>query len=162
MNYQPNPPMPDPGAINQRVKAAVHSHRIKLRWLTTAAFVFGFVAIATSIFIVWFYLNICLPKQKAMFDASQKAVEQAKTSTDSAEAGVKRIDNLLRDEVVLTYVLSVGVTLVALAVGALGLGTLILLTVVVLNRRATLNQINASLAQISNQLRELQTTRGST
>jgi hypothetical protein len=50
---------------------------------------------------------------------------------------------------------------VALAVGVLGLGTLILLMVVILNRRVALNQINASLAQISKQLRELQTERGS-
>ena len=48
----------------------------------------------------------------------------------------------------------------AVAVGASGLGTLILLTVVVLNRRIALNQINANLAQISNQLRELQAGRG--
>jgi hypothetical protein len=33
---------------------------------------------------------------------------------------------------------------------------------VVLNRRIALNQINDSLAQISNQLRELQTGRGGT
>jgi len=38
---------------------------------------------------------------------------------------------------------------------------LILLTVVVLNRRVTLNQVNNSLAQISNQLLELKTVRGS-
>jgi len=162
MNPQPNPAMPDAGAINERIKTAVHSHWIKLRLLTAAAFVFGFVAIATSIFIVGFYVIMYLPKQREMLYESQKAMEQAKTGTDSAEAGVKRIDNYLRHEVILTYVMSLGVTLVALAVGALGLGTLILLAVVVLNRRVTLNQINVSLAQVSNQLREWQTVRGGT
>ncbi len=162
MNDQPNPPMPDAGAINERVKTAVHSHRIKLRVLTAAAFVFGFVAVAASIFIVWFYLIFILPKQREMLYDSQKTVEQAKTNTESAEAGVKRIDNILRLQAVMTYVVSTELTGVALAVGVLGLGTLTLLTVVVLNRRVTLNQINASLAQISNQLRELQTARGST
>jgi hypothetical protein len=53
-----------------------------------------------------------------------------------------------------------GVTVVAIAMGLLGLGTLILLTMVVLNRRVALNQINDSLVQISNQLRKLQTERG--
>jgi len=97
-----------------------------------------------------------------MLNWSQKAAEQGRTSADTAENGEKRTENLprtdqiLRNEVVLTYVASMGVTLVASAVGALGLGTLILLTVVVLNRRVTLNQVNASLAQISDQLRELQ------
>jgi len=162
MNPQSNPPTPDALAINQRVKTAVHSHRIKLRVLTTAAFVFGFVAIAASLFIVWFYMIFYMPKQREMLNWSQKAAEQGRTSADTAENGEKRTENLprtdqiLRNEVVLTYVASMGVTLVASAVGALGLGTLILLTVVVLNRRVTLNQVNASLAQISDQLRELQ------
>jgi len=50
--------------------------------------------------------------------------------------------------------------IVGMAVGVLGLGTLVLLTVVILNRGATLNQINARLAQISHQLRQLQDNRG--
>ena len=166
MNPQLTRPAPDAGAINQRVKAAVHSHRIKLRVLTTVAFAFGFVAIATSIFIVWFYVIMYMPKQREMLNGSKQAAEQARTNAGAAQQGVKPADNLpraeefLRNEVVLTYVLSMGVTVVALAVGALGLGTLVLLTVVVLNRRVTLSQINASLAQISQQLRELQTARG--
>ena len=51
------------------------------------------------------------------------------------------------------------VAAVALSVGVLGLGTLTLLTVVILNRRVALNQINVSLAQISRQLQDLQTAR---
>jgi len=166
MNPEINSPAPDGGAINQRVKAAVHSHRIKLRVLTTVAFAFGFLAIATSIFIVWFYVIMYLPKQRQMLQDSKRAVEQAKTNAGSATQDVRPVENLpraeefLRNEAVLTWVLSMGVTVVALAVGALGLGTLVLLTVVVLNRRVTLNQINTSLAQISQQLRELQTARG--
>jgi hypothetical protein len=50
---------------------------------------------------------------------------------------------------------------VAAAVGLLGLGTLTLLTVVILNRRVALNQINMSLAEISSQLRELEKVRDS-
>jgi hypothetical protein len=53
-----------------------------------------------------------------------------------------------------------GTTLVAVVVGVLSLGTLVLLIVVILNRRVTLNQINVSLAQIAHQLRELQSSRG--
>ena len=159
MNYQPNTPAPDAGAINELVKTAVHSHRIKLRVLTTAAFVFGFVAIAASIYIASFWL-LMLPMQRKMLHDPPNTVEQAKTSTESAEDGVKRIDKLLRTEAGLTYVASTEATGVALAVAVLGLGTLILLTVVVLNRRVALNQINDSLAQISNQLRDLKTGRG--
>jgi hypothetical protein len=159
MNYQPNTPTPDAGAINELVKTAVHSHRLKLRVLTAAAFVFGFIAIAASIYIASFWL-LMLPMQRRMLHDPPNTVEQAKTNTESAEDGVKRIDKLLRTEAGLTYVASTEATGVALAVAVLGLGTLILLTVVVLNRRVALNQINDSLAQISNQLRELRTGRG--
>ena len=58
-------------------------------------------------------------------------------------------------------VTTAGTVVLAAAVGLLGLGTLTLLTVVILNRRVALNQINASLAGISSQLRELQKTCGS-
>jgi hypothetical protein len=162
MNHQPNPPTPDAGAINELVKTAVHSHRIKLRVLNTVAFVFGFVAIATSIFIVCCYLMFYLPKQRVILQDvfSKRTVEQARTNTDSIKDEVKRMHGLLGSEVVMTYALSIGVMIVALAVGVLGLGTLILLTVVILNRRVALSRINANLTQISKQLREMQTEHG--
>lgn len=160
MKPQPNSPAPNAGAINELVKTAVRSHRIKLRVLNTAAFVFGFVAVAASIFTVTFYVIMFLPKQRETIEMSQKAAELARTNTGSAAELVKRTDNILATEVTLTYVTSMGVTVVASAVGALGLGTLILVTVVILNRRVALSQINANLTQISNQLRELQTGHG--
>ena len=46
--------------------------------------------------------------------------------------------------------------LVAIAVGLSAAGTLVMLALVILQRRVTLNQINVSLVQISNQLKELQ------
>ncbi len=57
----------------------------------------------------------------------------------------------------MTHVLSFATMLVAIAVGLSALGTLVVLALVILTRRATLNQINVSLAQISTQLRNLQT-----
>ena len=160
MNHQPNLPAPDADAINERVKTAVHSHRIKLRMLNTAAFAFGFVALAAGIFIVWFYLAVYLPKQKDLLNYSQNILEQAQARHVSPEKGLQHIAGCLNSDNILIHVVSIGVTVVAVAVGASGLGTLILLTVVVLNRRIALNQINANLAQISNQLRELQAGRG--
>ena len=56
----------------------------------------------------------------------------------------------------MTHVLSFGTMLVAVAVGFLAAGTLVMLALVVLQRRATLHQINVSLVQISGQLKELQ------
>lgn len=153
MKNQPNPPTPDAGAINELVKTAVQSHGIKLRVLTAAAFTLGFVAIAASILIVTVYLKIYLPEQGWVSAESQKPAEWAKVD-------MKHIDKIVRNEAILTDILGTGVTAVALAVCVLGLGTLLSLTVVVLNRRVALNQINASLAQISNQLRDLKNSDG--
>jgi len=158
MNPQSSSSTPDAGAVNELVKTALHAHRIKLRVLTTAAFVFGFVAIAASIYIASWWLTM-LPWQREMLHDPPNLAEQVKPN-ESAADGVKRIDRILRKEAALTYVASTQATGLALAVGVLGLGTLMLLTVIVLNRRIALAQINNSLMQISNQLRELKNARG--
>lgn len=158
MNEPSNQPTPGAGVIHERVKAAVNAHRIKLRVLTTTAFVFGFVAIAASTLIVWSYLTLYLPKQKDMLQKTEQLLTE-RTGSTNVELSVRRINKYLEEEAIFTHVISIAVTVVAVSVGLLGLGILTLLTVVVLNRRIALNQINTSLAQISQQLRELQTTR---
>ena len=164
MNASNPSPNPDPGTIHERVATAVRSHRIKIRVLTSIAFLFGFLAIAVSIAMVWSYRVFILPKQEELLLSARAAVERGKTNSAASQPtspdNVRRIDNLLANEILMTQVVSFSTSVVAIAVGVLGLGTLVLLTVVVLNRRVTLNQINASLAQISNQLRELQNARG--
>src|SRR6185436_15077831 len=100
-----------------------------------------------------------LPKQRKMLYDSEKAAQQAKSAASSVEDNVKEINKFMGAEVLLTHVVSMGVTIVALSVGVLGLGMLVLLSVVIPNRRVALNQINLSLAQISSQLRELQAAR---
>jgi hypothetical protein len=155
MNRQPNPATPDAESINQRVKTAVKAHGIKLRVLTTAAFTLGFVAIAASILIVTFYMKVYRHEQEWINAESLRPAEWAKVDT-------KHINGLLQMEAVQTSCLGAGVTGVAWAVIVLGLATLMLMAVVILNRRVALNQINDSLAQISKQLRELQTERGNT
>jgi hypothetical protein len=162
MNDPLKTPTPDAGAINELVKTAVHSHRIKLRVLTAAAFVFGFVAVAASILIASLCLHQWPWQSEILKDLPYpKTMEQAKPNTESAEDRLNRIERIIHQEAFMTRMASTEAAGVALAVAVLGLGTLILLTVVVLNRRVALNQINASLVQISNQLRELQTERGS-
>ena len=156
MNDQSILPPREAGAITERAKTAVSAHRVKLRVLTMAACGFGFVAVAASLLIVWAYLFMYLPKQRQMIQESQQSVEKARVANDSAGGDVKRIEDFQRTHIVLTDAISMAVAAVALSVGVLGLGTLILLMVVILNRRAALNQINASLAQISSQLRQLQ------
>ena len=150
---------PSAAELNDRVSAALRSHRTKIRALTALAFLFGFLTIAASIVIVFFYLIFYLPKQKQLLHDADVAVQQAKNNPTAGEAAlesaVKRIDQFLGAQILMTHVTSIGTTTVAVMVGVLGLGTLVLLSVVVLNRRITFGQINTSLAQISAQLREL-------
>jgi len=158
MNHQSPPPTPDAGAINELAMTAVRSHRIKLRILTTLALVLGIATIAASIYIASFWVMLKSMQVEAFRDFP-KSVEQAKR--ESTEESLKRINKMIQIEAFLTHMASTQATALALAVVMLGLGMLILLTVVVLNRRVTLNQVNNSLAQISNQLLELKTVRGS-
>lgn len=163
MNTTDPSPNFDPAAINDRVTAAVRSHRIKIRVLTSVAFLFSFFAVAASVLFVWCYLKFYLPKQEQMLHDAKSVVLQSRRNPAAGEGSVqdsvKRIDIFLDTHIVMTYMVSMGTTVIAIVVGILGLGTLVLLTVVVLTRRIAPNQLNASLAQISNQLRELQTNR---
>jgi len=155
----------NPSPNSDLAATAVRSHRIKIRVMTTVAFLLGFLAMITGILIVWSYPIFMLPKQKEMELRAEILVHQFETNSAAAQpvgdAG-KQMGYILATEIQMDRVTTTGAVVVALAVGVLGLGTLILLMVVILNRRVALNQINASLAQISKQLRELQTERGST
>ena len=154
MNDQPKNLLPNVDDINTRVATAVNAHRTKVRVLMSMALLFGFLAIAASILIVAIYPVMYLPKQKEIIKQAETALIQAKIET--VEEKLQRLDRFLGVEIFMTHVISMGTTIVAAAVGILALGTLVLMLVVMLNRRVTLNQINASLAQISSQLKDLQ------
>lgn len=158
-NMKASNPSPNSGLA----ATAVRSHRIKIRVMTAVAFCLGFLAMITGILIVWSYPILMLPKQKELALGAEVLVHQFQTNSAVAQpvgdAG-KQMGYILAADIQMNRVTSMGAVVVALAVGVLGLGTLILLTVVILNRRVTLNEINASLAQISNQLRELQAGHG--
>jgi hypothetical protein len=95
-------------------------------------------------------------------NGSQEIVQQLGNPTGQPATGqdaVKRIENWVRQEALLSRVVGTGTSMLALAVGVLGLSTMLLLLVVILNRRVALNQVNTSLAEISNQLREMHNAR---
>ena len=167
-----NPPLdhpPEGDSINQRALAAVRSHRIALRVLAISAFAFALLAIAISLYLVWFWRTTFVPKHEELVQGTdwlrRAAAEGAARAPGGSTMGttnlLERIGGMMKVEAAHTYAISVGVALVALLDSALGLGMLTLGTVVVLNRRVTLKQINFSLAQISRQLRELQQRPGS-
>jgi hypothetical protein len=99
------------------------------------------------------------PKQKSVLRDAEQEAQRATNAAHSVEDNVRQINKFLGVEVLFTHVISMGVTVVAVSVGVLGLGMLVLLSVVILNRRVALNQINASLSRISRQLHELQSAR---
>jgi hypothetical protein len=144
-------------SINDAAMAGIRTHRLKLRALNVGASVLGVAAVLTSIVIVWSYLILYLPKDKEIMRGAEMVLMQAKTLP--VEEVAKQQTQFLQAEIVFTHVIAMCVTLIAVAVGILGLGTLLLLGVIVMNRRATLSQIQASLAQISEQLRLLKEPR---
>lgn len=154
---------PEADAINKRVITAVRSHQRTIGALTSLAFLLGFLAIAASIVIVSAYFVLYRPKEKQLLREVTAAAEQAKQNPAAAQGTAGDAPKLKFDypsvQATHTYFLSICIMLTALSVGLLALGTLVLLAVVVLNRRVTLNQINTSLAQISGQLRELHDTK---
>jgi hypothetical protein len=151
---------PDASTINERVTATVRSHQRKIHLLTGAAFFLGFLSVAASVVIESAYFVSYRPKEKQVLREVTLAAQEAKTNPAAAQGAVGDSPKLKFDypsvQATMTYFHSLVITFMAIAMGLLALGTLVLLAVVILSRRATLSQINASLAQISLQLRELQ------
>ena len=159
---QPTDPgaSPELSAINERVTASIRSHQHKIRALAGVALLLGFLAITASVVIVSAYFVFYRPKEKEVLRQVTLAAEQARVNPAPAEGGAAPAPKPPFDfpsiQATMTFFHSVVITLLAAAVGLLALGTVVLVAVIILNRRATLHQVNASLAQISFQLRELQ------
>jgi hypothetical protein len=122
-----------------------------MRWLTGLALVLWLAAITACAGIVGGYFVFYLPKQKQILRdyAMPHSPENAGREPMSAEKAVQI-------HMTLTHVMGMTTIVVAGSVGVLSAGTLVTLLLVGLNRRVTLQQINHSLAQISEQLRPLQ------
>lgn len=150
---------PDLSAINERVTAGIHAHERKMRALTCVAFLLGFLALAASVVIVSLYFVSYRPKEKEVLRQVTLAAAQTKANAAPAEGGPAPAPKLPFDfpsvQATMTFFHSVVITLLAGAVGLSAVGTLMLIALVVLSRRATLHQINASLARISTRLKEL-------
>jgi hypothetical protein len=143
--------------INKRALETVHMHQRRLRLLTGAAFLLGFLAIAASIGIASAYFVLYRPKQMQLLRDVTAAAQEARSNNAAPSPGQppRRQLDFPSVQATMTHVLSFATMMVAVSVGLLGAGTLVLLVLVVLSRRATLQQINASLTQISALLREL-------
>ena len=151
---------PDFSNFNERIANAVGAHRKKINLLTGAALIFGFLALVACIVIVAAYFVLYQPKQMQLLRDVTIAAQAAKTTPTSSENPPQRKLDFPSVQATMTHVLSFGTMLVAIAVGLSAAGTLVMLGLVILQRRATLHQINANLIQISNQLRQLELRQG--
>lgn len=157
-----NHPLSNPGSapnfseLSNRVNAGVSLHQRKIRALAAAAFAFGFLTIVASIVVITLYTMFYQPKQnyllKQVLSAAQ-AKQAAATSSDKTAA--PPTPDIGAAQVTLTAALSYGVMFLAIAIGCLAIGTIVMVTLIVVQRRATLSHISTSLAQISEQLKAL-------
>lgn len=162
MNPQNPLPASTPSAaeLNTRILAGVATSRWQSRLLTGLALTFGLLSIAASLATVLGYLVLYQPKEKQLLQDYGAKVYPSGNGTTAEPPGMtetrdgRRFD-ALGVQLALSHAIASGAALIAVSVALLGAGTLVTVTLVIYNRRVTLRQVNASLAQISEQLREL-------
>lgn len=151
--------------MNDRIMETLRTRQRSFKILTGIAMVFGFVAIASSIAAVTFYVTLYRPKQLQVLREYRIAAERAQVDSPAPPPPAAGSRSLTLSEaaaahVLLTHVTSMGTMLVAVSVGVLGIGTMVSLGLIILNRRSTLQQIRGSLLQISDQLRNMDSNAG--
>ncbi|MDB6064745.1 MAG: hypothetical protein JWR26_953 [Pedosphaera sp.] len=167
----PNQPMPDPSPhgssteMNDAILKKLQSNRWKGQAFTVIALGVGLLSIAVGILIAWASSTMVTPMEHLLLRDYPSVLQQTDTNSMTANpTGAKPM--LTRAQldwrhVQVTAAHGKVIILIAFAIALTGVGTLLTLILVIFNRRATLRQINASLAQISNQIKELQGSKGS-
>ncbi|HWD93280.1 MAG TPA: hypothetical protein VG938_13140 [Verrucomicrobiae bacterium] len=143
--------------MNEAVMKQLRSSRWAERGLVTMALGFGLLAIFGSIMLAWANVIRVHPMERLLMEDYPQTVQQTGTN---AEGNV----TLSRQEldwrhVQVTAAHGKVMFLTAVSMALLSMGTLVILLLVIFNRRITLRQINASLAQISEQIKALQQTK---
>ena len=158
MNQPTEPSAPgNVPAQTEQIAAAVHMHQRKMKLLTAAAFLFGALTLLASLLIVSGYFVLYRPEQMQLMKDFGMRIQAAapEAPADRPEAPARAKYDFPHIMVVMMHGLSVGTMMVAFAVGLCAAGTLVILALVVVQRRATLNQINTRLTLISEQLKQL-------
>lgn len=142
----------DAPEINDAVMKTLRSYRWKGRALTAIALGFGLLSIVVGIAVA------CLHPAIIIFHthAGQYRGTNSFASTGTNSVGIDPAGG-----VVVAGHLEKAMALTSLSIALLGAGTLLTILLIIFNRRVTLRQINASLAQISNQIKELQGAKSS-
>jgi hypothetical protein len=168
----PNPPTPDPShsgddaQINEAVLRKLKSYRWKGRALTTIALGVGLLAILAGIILAWANTRFVMPMEQLLIQDYPRAVRPADTNSVAASPMQMQPPPLPQAELDIrhaqvTFAHGKELFLLAASIVLLGVGTFLTLLLVIFNRHVTLRQINASLAQISSQISEMQRSKGS-
>jgi hypothetical protein len=144
-------------ATDHHVLRTIQTQQQRLKWLTGIAAGFWVLAVIASVGVLICYSVFYAPKERQILsDYGTYGHLRMTQNAASEETSSSSADKALGLQFTMTYVVTKGILLVAVSVVILSCGTLATLLLVILNRRVTLQQINHSLAQISQQLRELQ------
>ena len=144
---------------DDRVLEALRAQQSGLKWLTAVTVGFWIIAVIASVGVLVAYSVLYAPKEKQIMSEYQQAghlVVRTNSPTGSQPAGRMSADQALALHFVMNAAVTRGLLITAASVIAISAGTLTTLLLVILNRRVTLKQINHSLAQISQQLKQLQ------
>jgi hypothetical protein len=146
--------------VGERVIDGVAKYQRKMRALTALACTFGLLAVIASILIIAAYLVLYLPKQKQLMQDFGARIEHIDSSS-TLPAGTQSLNprdryDFPHIQVIMMNAVSFGSMLIAAAVGLLAAGTLTALALIIVSRRATLEQINVSLRQMTEQIKLLQ------
>ena len=131
----------DPG---RQVRQVLRRDRRRVRLLSTVTVLLWFIAVTAIIFLVVVADVIVFPRMKKLAE----------------EANAEQLHQLQRLEAIDTLVLAKGTVLLSISVAVLALAAIGTVLLVFTSRRATLRQMNASLIQISEQLKELRDRAG--
>jgi len=151
---------------DERMMQTLRRQSRGLKWLTGVAIAFWTLAVLGTVGVLVCYSIFYAPKEKQMFRDynTYGHLTHYTNSTDptagSLPAGPATPEQALGVHFTMNYVATKAILVVAVSVIILSAGTLTTLLLVILNRRVTLKQINYSLAQISEQLKQLQAPRG--
>jgi len=165
-----NKPTPESPELNDQIMNKLRWNRRWLRVLTIMAVCLWLIATLGGAAVLWSYRYLYLPKQKQYLHETQQLYDYHRPPPGEfreVDPGIVpqrkdrpppdlTIEHAAAIQATMSHFLGVGVVGVAFSVILLSLGTLVTLVLVGLNRRVTLRQINASLAQISGQIKELQ------
>ena len=151
-----------PSDMNAAVMKTLRRQTWFGRALAGTALGFGLLSIAVSILLAIALMTILFPHIRSMvIDYTQTAQQVGTNSiahkgTNSMEINLNGGGDVNWRHVEATLGLGKAVYMISLSLILLGAGTLLTLVLTIFNRRITLRQINISLAQISNQIKELQ------